>query len=72
MLFRPSRQASTAPRWAVIPAELECDIARFLDACKWTWTDYKEVLRGADFTDLFNVKEKGMGRKPYILNVAVK
>jgi len=46
--------------------------ARVLDVCKWTWSDYVNTFREAGFRQLYSVKEKGVGRKPYILNVAVK
>ena len=48
------------------------EVARVLDACKWTWTDYNDVLRSVGFSELYSVREKGVGPQPYILNVAVK
>jgi len=48
------------------------EVARVLDACKWTWADYNDVLRSAGFSELYSIKEKGVGRQPSILNVAVK
>ena len=48
------------------------EVARVLDACKWTWADYNGVLNSAGFRELYSVREKGAGARPYILNVAVK
>jgi SAM-dependent methyltransferase len=48
------------------------EIASVLDACIWSWTDYTETLRQAGFRRLYSVKAKGVGRRPYILNVAEK
>ncbi len=48
------------------------EIASVLDACIWTWKDYTDALREAGFRQLYSVKEKGVGRRPYILNVAEK
>ena len=48
------------------------EVARVLDACKWTWTDYNDVLRSAGFSELYSVREKGLGSEPHIFNVAVK
>jgi hypothetical protein len=48
------------------------EVARALDAYKWTWADYNDVLRSAGFSELYSVREKGVGPKPHILNVAVK
>ncbi|HUW83453.1 MAG TPA: class I SAM-dependent methyltransferase [Phycisphaerae bacterium] len=48
------------------------EVARVLDACKWTWTDYNDVLRLVGFSELYSVSQKGVGPQPYILNVAVK
>lgn len=48
------------------------EIASVLDACIWTWEDYTETLGRAGFRRLYSVKEKGVGPRPYILNVAEK
>jgi len=48
------------------------EVARVLDAYKWTWTDYNDVLRSSGFSELYSLREKGVGPEPYILNVAVK
>lgn len=48
------------------------EIASVLDACLWTWQDYTDTLRAAGFRRLYSVKEKGLGPRPYILNVAEK
>jgi len=48
------------------------EIARVLDCCKWSWSDYVDVFDKAGFRKLYSVKERGVGKKPYILNVAVK
>ncbi len=52
--------------------EVRVEIASVLDACIWTWADYTEILREAGFRRVYSVKEKGVGRRPYILNVAEK
>ena len=52
--------------------DVRIEIARVLDLCKWTWKDYTETLADAGFRKVFSVKEKGVGREPYILNVAVR
>ena len=52
--------------------DVRIEIARVLDLCGWSWQDYNEVLRNAGFRQLYSVREKGVGLKPYILNVAVK
>jgi SAM-dependent methyltransferase len=51
---------------------IRVEVARILDVCKWTWFDYVNTFREAGFRQLYSVKEKGVGPKPYILNVAVK
>jgi hypothetical protein len=48
------------------------EVARVLDCCKWSWSDYVDVFDKAGFRKLYSVKERGVGEKPYILNVAVK
>jgi len=48
------------------------EVARVLDCCKWSWSDYVDVFDKAGFRRLYSVKERGIGCKPYILNVAVK
>jgi len=48
------------------------EVASVRDACIWSWTDYTEALRRAGFRRLYSVKAKGVGRRPYILNVAEK
>ena len=48
------------------------EIAQVLDCCKWSWSDYVDVFDKAGFRKLYSVKERGVGKKPYILNVALK
>ena len=48
------------------------EIARVLDCCKWSWSDYVDVFDRAGFRRLYSVKERGVGKRPYILNVAVR
>lgn len=48
------------------------EIARVLDCCKWSWSDYVDVFSKAGFRKLYSVKEAGVGEEPLIFNVAVK
>lgn len=48
------------------------EVARVLDCCKWSWSDYVDAFDKAGFRKLYSVKERGVGKKPYILNVAVR
>jgi len=48
------------------------EIAQVLDCCKWSWSDYLDVFEKAGFRKLYSAKERGVGKEPYILNVAVK
>ena len=46
---------------------IRVEVARVLDSCRWTWSDYVQTFRKAGFSQLYSVKTE-----PYILNVAVK
>jgi SAM-dependent methyltransferase len=48
------------------------EVARVLDCAKWHWSDYVDVFDKAGFRNLYSVKERGAGKEPYVLNVAVK
>jgi hypothetical protein len=52
--------------------EVRVEVARVLDCCKWTWSDYVAVFDRAGFRKLYSVKEPGAGGRPRILNVAIK
>lgn len=52
--------------------EVRVEVARVLDACKWTWADYVETFGKAGFRRAYSVRQRGVGRQPYILNVVVK
>ncbi len=51
---------------------IHVEVARVLNSCRWTWSDYVETFRKAGFRQLYSVKECGVGPEPYIFNVAVK
>ena len=48
------------------------EVARVLDSCRWTWSDYVNTFRKAGFSHLYSVEERGISSEPYILNIAVK
>ena len=52
--------------------KMRVEIASVLDLCKWTWADYRKILKKVGFRRLYSVREKGTGPEPYIINVAVK
>jgi SAM-dependent methyltransferase len=52
--------------------EVRVEVARVLDCCKWSWSDYVAVFDRAGFRKLYSVKEPGAGGRPRILNVAIK
>jgi SAM-dependent methyltransferase len=48
------------------------EVARVLNCSKWSWSDYVDVFDRAGFRRLYSVKERGVGKKPRIFNVAVR
>jgi SAM-dependent methyltransferase len=48
------------------------EVARALDCCKWSWSDYLDVFDETGFRKVYSVKEPGVDDRPYILNVAVR
>ncbi len=48
------------------------EIARTLDLCKWTWQDCNDVVKQAGFKKFYTVREKAVGGRRCVLNVAVK
>ena len=51
---------------------IRIEIARGLDLCKWTWQDCCDIVKQAGFRKFYTVKEKAVGVRLCILNVAVK
>ena len=41
------------------------EVARVLDVCKWTWSDYVDTFREAGFSQVYSVKECGVRPEPY-------
>ena len=48
------------------------EVARVLDCCKWSWSDYVDVFDRAGFRELYSVKERGPDGNPGTLNIAEK